>query len=63
MIARAWLDGTHREPIVTDRISNPTDLTIDVQSDDVYWVDTTQDAIFKVDYKVCMKLELNLIET
>jgi len=51
MIAQSWLDGTHRKPIVTDRVSNPTDLTIDILTHDVYWVDTQQDAIFKVDYK------------
>ena len=60
MIARAWLDGTHREPIVTDRISNPTDITIDIITHDVYWVDTSQDAIFKVDYKVCYVIDLIL---
>ena len=51
MIFRAWLDGTHRKPIVTDRISNPTDISIDIITHDVYWVDINQDAIFKVDYK------------
>ena len=51
MIARSFLDGSNRQPIVTDRISNPTDISIDISTHDVYWVDTTQDAIFKVDYK------------
>jgi low density lipoprotein-related protein 2 len=51
MIARSWLDGTHRKPIVTDKISNPTDISIDILTHDVYWVDTQEDAIYKVDYK------------
>ena len=50
MIARSWLDGSHRESIVTERISNPTDISIDIATHDVFWVDTQQDAIFKVDY-------------
>ena len=31
--------------------SNPTDITIDIITHDVYWVDTQEDAIYKVDYK------------
>ena len=51
MIASAWLDGTHRKPLVTTRISNPRDLTIDMQTHDVFWVDSREDAIFSVSYK------------
>lgn len=50
MIARSWLDGSNRKSIVTDRISNPTDISIDIATHNVYWVDTQQDAIFRVDY-------------
>ena len=50
MIARSWLDGSHRKSIVTERISNPTDISIDIATHNVYWVDTQQDAIFMVDY-------------
>ena len=42
MIARSWLDGSHRKSIVTERISNPTDISIDIATHDVYWVDTQQ---------------------
>ena len=31
--------------------SNPTDISIDILTHDVYWVDTQEDAIYKVDYK------------
>ena len=31
--------------------SNPTDITIDIVTHDVFWVDTQEDAIYKVDYK------------
>ena len=51
MIARSWLDGTHRKTIVTTGISNPRDLTIDMLTHDVFWVDSQQDAIFKIGYK------------
>ena len=51
MIACSWLDGTHRKTIVTTGISNPRDLTIDMQTNNVFWVDSQQDAIFKIGYK------------
>ena len=40
----------HREDIVTTDISNPRDLVIDMNTHDIYWVDSQQDAIYKVAY-------------
>ena len=53
MIARANLDGSDRRELVTgsDWISDPRDLTIDMQTNDVFWVDSKIDAIFKVNYE------------
>lgn len=48
MVGSAYLDGTNWKPLVTSRISNPRDLTIDMFSNDVYWVDSKLDAINKV---------------
>lgn len=48
MIGRAYLDGSDWKPLVTTRISNPRDLTVDMFTHDVYWVDSTLDAINKV---------------
>ena len=51
MIASAWLGGSNRKPLVTTRISNPRDLTIDMQTHALFWVDSQEDAIFTVSYK------------
>lgn len=48
MIGSSYLDGTNWKPLVITRISNPRDITIDMFSNDVYWVDSTLDAINKV---------------
>lgn len=39
-IETAWLDGSRRRPLVTDRIRHPAGLTIDYASEHaLYWVD------------------------
>lgn len=49
-IGKAYLDGTNWQPIVTSGISNPRDLTVDMLTHDVYWVDSKLDMIQKVSY-------------
>lgn len=49
-IGKAYLDGTKWLPIVTSGISTPRDLTVDMLTHDVYWVDATHDMIQKVSY-------------
>lgn len=44
-IEKAFLDATNRTPIVVTGISSPRDLTIDIDTHDVYWVDSREDAI------------------
>ncbi|XP_054723122.1 low-density lipoprotein receptor-related protein 2-like [Uloborus diversus] len=44
-IEKAYLDGTNRIPIVVTGISSPRDLAIDIETHDVYWVDSKEDAI------------------
>lgn len=52
MIGKAYLDGTNWQPIVTSGISNPRDITVDMFTHDVYWVDSALDAINKVNYSL-----------
>lgn len=49
-IGRAYLDGTHWTPVVTSGISNPRDLTVDMLTHDVYWVDSKLDVIQKIGF-------------
>lgn len=49
-IGKAWLDGSNWQPMVTVGISMPRDLTIDMNTHDVYWVDARLDSIQKVSY-------------
>ena len=49
-IERANLDGTGRVAMVTSGIVQPRDITVDIATHDVYWVDSAADAI-----QVCMK--------
>lgn len=49
-IGKAYLDGTNWQPVVTSGISNPRDLTIDMLTHDVYWVDSKLDMIQKISY-------------
>ncbi|XP_076061029.1 low-density lipoprotein receptor-related protein megalin isoform X2 [Oratosquilla oratoria] len=50
VIGQAHLDGTNWKPIVTSGISNPRDITVDIFTHDVYWVDSAQDSINKVNF-------------
>ena len=50
VIGKSLLDGTQWTPLVTSGISSPQDLTIDMQTHDVYWVDSREDAIQKISY-------------
>ncbi|CAG0879500.1 unnamed protein product [Darwinula stevensoni] len=47
-IGRCNLDGSDWKPLVLRGIGNPKDLTVDMQSYDVYWVDARQDTIEKI---------------
>jgi len=49
-IGKAYLDGTGWQPMVTSGISNPRDLTVDMLTHDVYWVDSKLDMIQKVSF-------------
>lgn len=49
-IGKAYLDGQKWSPIVTSGISMPRDLTVDMLTHDVYWVDARLDMIQKVSY-------------
>lgn len=49
-IGKAYLDGTNWSPIVTSGISTPRDLTVDMLTHDVYWVDAKLDTIQKISY-------------
>jgi low density lipoprotein-related protein 2 len=49
-IGKAFLDGSNWSPIVTSGISTPRDLTIDLATHDIYWVDSKLDTIQKVSY-------------
>ena len=48
MIGKSYLDGSKWQPIVTSGVSNPRDITIDLFTHDVYWVDSRLDTINKV---------------
>ena len=49
-IGKVYLDGSEWTPIITSGISNPKDLTIDMQTHDVFWVDSKLDTIQKISY-------------
>jgi len=49
-IGKAYLDGSGWQPMVTSGISNPRDLTVDMLTHDVYWVDSKLDMIQKVSF-------------
>lgn len=55
MIGKAYLDGTNWQPIVTSGVSNPRDITVDMFTHDVYWVDSALDSINKVCIYLCRK--------
>ncbi|CAH1155627.1 unnamed protein product [Phaedon cochleariae] len=49
-IGKSNLDGSEWQPLITSGISNPTDLTIDLNTHDVYWVDSKLDMIQRISY-------------
>jgi low density lipoprotein-related protein 2 len=49
-IGKAFLDGSSWTPIVTSGISNPRDLTVDMVTHDVLWVDSRLDTLQKVSF-------------
>lgn len=49
-IGRAYLDATNWTPVVTSGIANPRDLTVDMITHDVYWVDSKLDLIQKIGF-------------
>ncbi|XP_049818680.1 low-density lipoprotein receptor-related protein 2 [Aethina tumida] len=49
-IGKANLDGSAWVPVVTSGISNPRDLTIDMNTHDVYWVDSKLDMIQRISF-------------
>ena len=44
-IERARLDGSDRKTIVQNGVSYPRGITVDIWTNDVYWVDSVVDAI------------------
>ncbi|XP_038047205.1 low-density lipoprotein receptor-related protein 2-like isoform X2 [Patiria miniata] len=50
-IVRAFLDGSNRTELVTIGISLPRDIAVDVQTHDVFWVDTVTDVLEKIDWQ------------
>lgn len=49
-IGKAYLDASNWTPVVTSGISNPRDLTVDMLTHDVYWVDSKLDMIQKIGF-------------
>ena len=61
VIGKALLDGSHYDPIVTTGIVNPRDITVDMFTHDVYWVDSRLDTINKVSRVIyCCMLEVRI---
>ncbi|CAG0878905.1 unnamed protein product [Cyprideis torosa] len=50
-ISRSHLDCSNWQAIVTTNIRSPRDLTIDMNTHDVYWVDSITDTLEKVSFK------------
>ncbi|CAL4174127.1 unnamed protein product, partial [Meganyctiphanes norvegica] len=51
MIGRSRLDGSEWKHLVVNGVKSPRDITIDIFTNDVFWIDSTLDMIVKVDYK------------
>ena len=47
-VGSCYLDGSNWKPLVTSGIGNPRDITVDINTHDVYWVDSRLDTISKV---------------
>ena len=44
-IVRANLDGSNMVPIVTENIKLPSDMSIDIDTGDIYWTDLLRDTL------------------
>lgn len=44
-IERSRLDGTDRKVIVQNGVNYPRGITVDIETNDVFWVDSVIDAI------------------
>ena len=42
-IERAWMDGSHREAIITEEIFWPNGIALDVEEQKIYWCDAKKD--------------------
>lgn len=49
-LERANLDGTNQTVLVSHKITYPSDLTLDLANEHVYWIDQYLDTIERVDY-------------
>lgn len=49
-IERAWMNGEHRQPIVTSNLGWPNGISIDFVRNHLYWVDAKLDTIERVDF-------------
>ncbi|KAK9680220.1 Low-density lipoprotein receptor domain class A [Popillia japonica] len=58
-IGKSRLDGSQWQPIVTSGISNPRGITIDMNTHDVYWIDSKLDVIQKISYAGASKTAEN----
>lgn len=47
-IERAWLNGDHRETLVSDNVVWPSGLTFDFSRDILYWCDTFLEVIEQI---------------
>lgn len=48
LIERAWMDGTHRSPFVTNNLQWPNGLTIDFEERHLYWCDGFHNRIERI---------------
>ena len=50
MIARAFLDGTNREVVISTEITWPNGLALDLDEERLYWGDAAKHTIESADY-------------
>lgn len=44
------MDGSNAVELVTSEVLYPTDITLDLANEHVYWIDTYYDMVERVDY-------------
>lgn len=49
-LSRCNLDGSNRVIIATNKIFYPSEITLDLANEHVYWIDTFTDFVERVDY-------------